>query len=69
MSVLTDDQIRRQDFVDNQVFELIQRLAPPSKEISWNIEMIAEVREMVRVWMVERLKIADEMNFYPYLKP
>ena len=41
MAQLTEKQIKRQDFVDNEIFELIQRLAPSAK-IDWDIEMIAD---------------------------
>ena len=30
--------------------------------------MIGEIRDVVREWMVERLKITDEQVFYPYLE-
>ena len=65
---LSDEQIRRQDFVDNAVFQLIQDINPSSKEITWDIEMIGEIRDNIRNWLVERLKICEEMAFYPYIK-
>ncbi len=68
MKELTDKQIKRQDFVDNAIFSLIQELNPIDKEIRWDIEMIGEVRDVTREWMVERLKITNEQNFYPYLE-
>jgi len=30
--------------------------------------MIGDVRDVIEDWMVERLKITDEQNFYPYLE-
>ncbi|MBI4685974.1 MAG: hypothetical protein HY755_12380 [Nitrospirae bacterium] len=68
MKELTEEQIKRQDSVDNAVFNLIQELNPTDKEIRWDIEMIGEVRDVVEDWMVERLKITDEQGFYPYLE-
>lgn len=65
---MSDEQIRRQDFVDNAVFQLIREINPTSKELSWNIEMIGEIRDNIRRWLVERLGICDEMFFYPYIK-
>lgn len=65
---LTNEQIKRQDFVDNRIFELIQELNPSQTEIDWDIEVIAEVRETIRIWLVEDLKITDEMSFYAYLE-
>lgn len=32
-----DEQIKRQDFVDNQIFDLVNRLIPSEKVIEWNI--------------------------------
>ncbi len=37
---LTNKQIKRQDFVDNRIFELIQKLNPSQIEINWDIEII-----------------------------
>lgn len=68
MQELADKQIERQDFVDTAVFELIRALNPTSTVIEWNIEMISEVRENIRCWLVEKLKICDEMSFYPYVE-
>ena len=65
---MSDEQIGRQDFVDNAVFQLINDINPTSKKLSWNIEMIGEIRDNVRQWLVERLGICDEMSFYPYIK-
>jgi hypothetical protein len=65
---LNDEEIRWQDLVDNAVFQLIQDTSPTSTDFPWNIEMIGEIRENVRQWLVERLVICDEMSFYPYIK-
>ena len=65
---LTNEQIKRQDFVDNRIFELIQELNPSQTEIDWDIEVISDVRETIRIWLVEDLKITDEMSFYAYLE-
>lgn len=65
---MNDGQIKRQDFVDNAVFQLIQNINPTSKDLSWDIEMIGEIRDNIRYWLVERLGICDEMSFYSYIK-
>jgi hypothetical protein len=65
---LTNEQIERQDFVDNRIFELIQEINPSQTEIDWDIEVIANVRETIRIWLVEELKLTDEMTFYAYLE-
>lgn len=68
MKELTAEQIKRQDSVDNAIYQLIREINPVDKEIAWDIEMIGDVRDVVREWMVERLKISDEQNFYPWLE-
>lgn len=65
---LTDEQLERQDFVDNAIFSLIQQMNPTNRVIDWNIEMIGEIRDNIRYWFVERLKVCEEMTFYPYIK-
>jgi hypothetical protein len=68
MQELNNKQTERQDYVDNAVFQLIRDINPTSKDISWNIEMIGEIRDNIRYWLVERLKVCEEMTFYPYIK-
>jgi len=67
MAQLMEKQINRQDFVDNEVFELIQRLAPSAK-IKWDIEMIGNVRDSIQTQLVDKQKLMSEAKFYPYLK-
>ena len=68
MSQLTKRQIERQDFVDNEIFELIQKFLPLSKQIEWNIEVTAAVRDTIREQIVDKRKLMSEMRFYPYIK-
>ena len=35
---LTDEQIERQDFVDNAIYHLVNELIPSDKEMDWDIE-------------------------------
>lgn len=65
---LTEKQIRRQDFVDNEVFELMQKLLPRSKKMKWDIEAIGAIRDAIREQIVNKQKIVSEEQFYPYLK-
>ena len=37
MQGFTEDQIKRQDFVDNQIYDLVKQLIPSTREIEWNI--------------------------------
>ena len=68
MPRLTKKQIKRQDFVDNQIFELIQKLLPASKTVEWDIEAIGEIRDAIRAQIVNKKRIINEAQFYPYLK-
>ena len=68
MAHLTRQQITRQDFVDNQIFELINNLLPLSKQREWNIELIASTRETIRYEIVEKSKTLTEKQFYPFMK-
>jgi hypothetical protein len=65
MQEFTEDQLKRQDFVDNEIYNLVKRLVPSAKEIEWNIEMIADIRDSIQHWLVDRYKIVDELEFYP----
>ena len=64
MFKLTKQQIERQDFVDNQIFELMQKLLPPSKQIEWDIEAIGEIRDAIRKQIVDKQKLMSEVKFY-----
>jgi len=68
MTELTNQQIVRQDFVDNKIFELINELLPPSKKVEWDIAIISTVRESIRQEIVDELKIMNESEFYPFIK-
>jgi hypothetical protein len=65
MKNFTEDQIKRQDFFDNQIYDLVKRLNPSAREIEWDIEMIGDVRDTIQHWLVDRYKIVDELEFYP----
>ena len=67
MTKLTKQQIERQDFVDNHVFELMRELLPPSKQINWNIEIISAIRDAIGKQIIDK-KCMSEMQFYPYIK-
>ena len=64
MSKLTKRQIERQDFVDNEIFELIQRLTPSAK-LKWDIEMIGNIRDSIQTQLVDNQKLMSEARFYP----
>ena len=64
---LTDQQISRQDFVDNAIHDLINELIPSDKEMEWDIEVIGEVRDAIQAQLVER-GLCTEQEFYPYIE-
>lgn len=68
MKILSRQELKRQDFVDNEIFELIQKLVPASKQLEWNIEIIGAVRDAIREQVVNKQKLISEAKFYPYLK-
>jgi len=67
MRELTEEQIRRQDLVDNAIYQLIQIVSPDDKNIEWDISMIGDVRDVISEWIVEIMKITDEQTFYSFL--
>ena len=68
MAKLTKQQIERQDFVDDNIFELLQKFLPQSKIMKWDIETIGAVRDAIREQIVNKQRIMSEERFYPYLK-
>lgn len=63
---LTEQQIERQDFVDNAIFNLISELVPSDKEMEWDIEAIGEIRDAIQSQLVTRGFCTDQ-EFYPYI--
>ncbi len=68
MRSLTDEELARQDYVDNQVFALIESLNPSSVQIQWNIEMIGNVRDVVMHHLVDVLQVCTATEFYPLIE-
>ena len=61
---LTDEQIKRQDYVDNAIFNLINDVIPSDDELDWNIEIIGNVRDVIHDELVKR-GICTAQEFYP----
>lgn len=61
---MNDEQIKRQDFVDNAIFELIQCINPTGRHISWDIEMIGNIRDSIISELQNKLGIS-EFEVYP----
>lgn len=66
MRELTAIELDRQDYVDNQIYRLIVVLTPEKASIPWNIEMIGGIRDELKTWIVNRLRLCGEEAFYPY---
>lgn len=64
---LTEQQMERQDFVDNAIFDVINELIPSNKEMKWDIEAIGAVRDAIQLQLIERGFCTDQ-EFYPYLE-
>lgn len=64
---LTAQQIERQDFVDNAIFDLINELIPSEKEMDWDIETIGEIRDAIQSQLVKR-GFCTGQEFYPYIE-
>jgi len=63
---LSRKQIKRQDFVDNSIYNLMQDLNMSKQKIDWDIEFIGEIRNIIKNRFKE-LNICSEEEFYPYL--
>ena len=61
---MTDEQLERQDFVDNAIFSLIQDINPTAEAISWDIEMIGNIRDAIVNELEKKLGIT-EFEIYP----
>lgn len=68
MKTLSEAQIKRQDIVDNAIYDLLNEVNPSQQKIEWDIEMIGEIRDLIQIWLVDRLAITDEKTFYPYIE-
>lgn len=62
---MNQKDINRQDFVDNQIYTLINDLNPSKDQIEWDIELIGEVRDAIEDILVDKLNICEEYEFYP----
>ncbi|HLM62015.1 MAG TPA: hypothetical protein VK308_14510 [Pyrinomonadaceae bacterium] len=81
---LSNEQIARQEFVDNAIFQLVNELVPThykkntnddsDHSLIWNIQWISELRETVQEIIIEHLDIREpeqedfEKDFYPFLE-
>jgi len=64
---LNEKQIERQDFVDNSIFELLQILNPTNKYFDWDIEMIADIKDAIQIYMIDKTGCSKQ-EFYSYIE-
>ena len=64
---LTKQQIERQDFVDNEIYRLINNLNPTDRELGWDIDLIGTVRDTIQSQLVNH-GLCSEQEFYPYIE-
>jgi|WetSurSiteA1Bulk_404760.scaffolds.fasta_scaffold99521_2 hypothetical protein len=64
--IFTQIETERQDIVDNLIYCLIEDLIPETKQIEWDMEYIAQVRDVIKDIVVDELGLMTEMEFYPY---
>lgn len=64
---LTDEEIERQDFVDNRIFEVMNSFLPPDKTFEWDIGAISNIRDSIGHELTRRGLISEE-DFYPFLE-
>ena len=65
MMITEKQKIEQQDFVDNSIFELINKLNPSENVIKWDIHYISEIRQVLVDLYVNKLKLCTEYQFYP----
>jgi hypothetical protein len=63
---LSIQQIERQDFVDNSIFELLQSLNFTDKKFDWDIEMISDIRDVIQCQIIKKTGCSKQ-RFYPYI--
>ena len=61
-------KISIQDIVDNEIFDLINKLSPTNEIIEWNITVISQIRLILQDFYVNELKLCTEEEFYPSIK-
>ena len=64
---LTQQQIERQDFVDNAILDLINEVNPSKTPIEWDVEKMGKIRDVVSHFFVEN-NICTDQEFYPEIE-
>ena len=66
--IYTGSETDRQDCVDNAIYNLLLELSPTDDEdiLEWDIEEIADIRDMIEEILVNKHKLMSSYEFYPY---
>ncbi len=63
----TNAEEERQDDVDNAIYNLMVELAPWAFDnVEWDMEYIGAVRNIIQEFLVDKLHLMTEQEFYPY---
>jgi hypothetical protein len=64
---LTDKEVERIDFIQNETFEYLKRLLPEDKaaKLEWDVDMLTYIIESAEEVLEERGLCTPE-EFYPY---
>jgi len=62
---LTDAELERNDYIHNEIFDLINRLNPAGTELEWDISIIAEIADDIEDYLVAK-GICTAKEFSPY---
>lgn len=64
---LTDEQVERQDDVDNAIFSMLQEVLKDVKiDPDWDMEIIGEIRELIEGFYFQ--SDDDIYEFYPWVE-
>lgn len=63
---LTNIELERNDFIHNEIFDLINRLIPNDKTIEWDIQIIAEIADDIEGHLVSK-GVCSAQEFSPYI--
>ncbi len=61
--MLTQDQINRQDLVDNTIHKMLERLT--GKQLPHNIEFLGSIRDEI-AYQLRSYGLMKSEDFYPY---
>ena len=62
---MSDRECDRIDFVENEIYDLVNRLLPEGREVAWDLDMILNIKDAI--WdNIEDKNVCTEQEFFPY---